>query len=45
MDSVILDSVLWSKLFAISTKLSKNKWTLIYRGTRDGFGAKDFHRE
>jgi hypothetical protein len=21
----------------------KDKWTLLYRGTRDGFGAKDFH--
>jgi hypothetical protein len=21
----------------------KDKWTLIYRGTRDGFGSKDFH--
>ena len=40
-----MDSVLWSKLFRMSTKLSKNKWTLIYRGTRDGFGAEDFHRE
>ena len=22
---------------------SKNKWTLLYRGTRDGFGAANFH--
>ena len=21
----------------------KDKWTLLYRGTRDGFGADDFH--
>jgi hypothetical protein len=40
-----MDSVLWSKLFRVSTKLLKNKWTLIYRGTKDGFGAIDFHRE
>jgi len=40
-----LDSALWSKLFEISTKISNNNWNLIYRGTRDGFGAKDFHRE
>ena len=40
-----MDSVLWSKLFEISTKISNNNWKLIYRGTRDGFGAKDFHRE
>jgi hypothetical protein len=20
-----------------------DKWSLLYRGTRDGFGAKDFH--
>jgi hypothetical protein len=40
-----LDSALWSKLFEISTKISNNNWKLIYRGTRDGFGAKDFYRE
>ncbi len=40
-----MDSALWSKLFEISTKISNNNWNLIYRGTRDGFGAKDFHRE
>ena len=40
-----MDSVLWSKLFSISTKLSKNKWTSIHRETRDGFGANDFYRE
>jgi hypothetical protein len=40
-----LDSVLWSKLFEISTKISNNNWKLIYRGTRDCFGAKDFHRK
>jgi hypothetical protein len=28
------------KLCKFSTS---NKWTLIYRGSRDGFGAKDFH--
>ncbi len=36
---------IWAKLFEISTKLSKSEWTLIHRGTRDGFGTKDFHRE
>jgi len=29
----------------MSTNLSKNKLTLIYRGTRDGFGSEDFHRK
>jgi len=41
----MLDSVLWCKLFRLSTQFSKVKnWILIYRGTRDGFGASDFHR-
>jgi hypothetical protein len=24
-------------------KKSSEKWSLLYRGTRDGFGAKNFH--
>ena len=44
--SVILDSFLWSKLFQLSTRLAEDKdWFLIYRGTKDGFSATDFHRE
>jgi hypothetical protein len=44
--SVILDSFLWRKLFQLSTRLADDKdWFLIYRGTKDGFSATDFHRE
>ena len=44
--SAILDSFLWSKLFQLSTRFAEDKdWFLVYRGTLDGFGAADFHRE
>lgn len=45
-ESKILNSALWSKLFRLFSKFSNEKnWKLIYRGSRDGFDAKDFHRE
>ena len=32
-----------SELFKLCEFSSEDKWTLLYRGTRDGFGAANFH--
>jgi hypothetical protein len=32
-----------SELIKLCEFSSNDKWSLLYRGTRDGFGAKDFH--
>jgi dsDNA-specific endonuclease/ATPase MutS2 len=32
-----------SELIQLCEFSSNDKWSLLYRGTRDGFGAKDFH--
>jgi hypothetical protein len=32
-----------SELINLCEFSTKDKWTLLYRGTRDGFGANDFH--
>jgi hypothetical protein len=32
-----------SELLKVCEFSSNDKWSLLYRGTRDGFGAKDFH--
>jgi hypothetical protein len=32
-----------NELIRLCDLSSNDKWTLLYRGTRDGFGAKDFH--
>ncbi len=32
-----------SELIKLCEFSSIDKWTLLYRGTRDGFGAADFH--
>jgi hypothetical protein len=32
-----------SELLKLCEFSSNNKWTLLYRGTRDGFGAANFH--
>jgi hypothetical protein len=32
-----------SELIKLCEFTSKDKWTLLYRGTRDGFGANNFH--
>jgi hypothetical protein len=32
-----------SKLINLCEFSTNDKWSLLYRGTRDGFGAKDFH--
>jgi len=33
----------WSELINLCEFSPNDKWSLLYRGTRDGFGAKDFH--
>ena len=42
-ESQIVDKVQLIDLIRICEFNSNDKWTLLYRGTRDGFGAKDFH--
>jgi hypothetical protein len=32
-----------SELIELCEFSSTDKWTLLYRGTRDGFGVEDFH--
>jgi hypothetical protein len=41
--SQILAGTQPSELIELCGFSLKNKWTLLYRGTRDGFGAGDFH--
>lgn len=43
-DSDILDSVLWSKLFRLCQFSKDQNWKLVYRGSKDSFGADNFHR-
>jgi hypothetical protein len=42
-ESQIIDKVQQIDLISVCEFNSTDKWTLLYRGTRDGFGAKDFH--
>jgi hypothetical protein len=42
-ESQIIDKVQLIDLIQICEFNLNDKWTLLYRGTRDGFGAKDFH--
>jgi hypothetical protein len=44
-DSNILDNDSKKKLSELCQFPNGQKWRLLYRATRDGFGAKDFHRE
>ena len=41
--SLILSGNQPSELIKLCEFSLKDKWTLLYRGTRDGFGANDFH--
>ncbi len=41
--SQILSDKKFFDLIKLCEFSSKDKWTLLYRGTRDGFGAADFH--
>ena len=41
--SRILSGNQQSELIQLCEFSPKDKWTLLYRGTRDGFGANDFH--
>ena len=45
MDSKIINESLSPKLDGLLTKkyLNGRKWSLLYQGSRDGFGASDFH--
>jgi hypothetical protein len=40
---IINDEQQMSELLKLCEFSPNNKWTLLYRATRDGFGAKDFH--
>ncbi len=42
-ESQIVDKIQLIDLIRICEFNSNDKWTLLYRGTRDGFGARDFH--
>ena len=42
-DSLILDKNLSVELINLCGFFEKDKWDLIYQGSRHGFGAKDFH--
>jgi hypothetical protein len=44
-DSNILDSDSKKKLSELCQFPNGQRWRLLYRATRDGFGAKDFHRK
>jgi hypothetical protein len=41
--STILDRFLMVKVYEVCDLYKQDKWKLIYRATRDGFSAKDFH--
>jgi hypothetical protein len=34
----------WNKLLSWNVKGLNDEWCLLYKGSRDGFNAKDFHR-
>jgi len=34
----------WNKLLNWNIKGLNDEWNLLYKGNRDGFNAKDFHR-
>ena len=42
-ESQILSGTQPSDLINLCEFTLRDKWTLLYRGTRDGFGANDFH--
>lgn len=44
-DSFILNRKLAQELFKLCEFLSTDNWSLIYRGSTHGFGAKDFHNQ
>jgi hypothetical protein len=42
---VQFESAILSDFPAIFSELGQKQWTLLYRGTEDGFGSSDFHRK